>query len=206
MATTKTELNYELTLPLMAKISNKTDSSELIALVCMRREGDFFKPTADNPIFVLFDRPSNKGNLGTLIRSCDAFGVSGLILTGHGVDPYDPDVVTSTIGSFFKVPFARLTSNAQISGFLLDLKKTYPALTLIGTTAHNQVKLYEANFTGPVVILVGNETDGLNQHFTALSDTLVTIPMVETATATSLNVSCAVTTVLYETLRQRKLM
>ena len=63
---------------------------------------------SSNPFIVLFDRPSNKGNLGTMIRSCDALGVDMLIITGHAVDLYEPDVIVSAMGSFFNLPVIRI--------------------------------------------------------------------------------------------------
>ena len=86
---------------LMAELSGKEDTSELMAVARMREDRPESLPLGDRPLLALFDRPSNKGNLGTLIRSCDALGVDALILTGHGVDLYDPDTIVSSMGSFF---------------------------------------------------------------------------------------------------------
>ena len=196
-----TEVNYELTQPLMEALSGKTDTSELLAIVYMKDETPF--APAQNPVFVLFDRPSNKGNLGTLLRSCDALGVTGLALTGHGVDIYDPEVVRSSMGSFFRVPFRRLASNEEIEAFLAGLKNEYPSLQIIGTTAHRKRPISELNLTGPVLFLLGNETEGLNRWISEQCDTLATIPMRPDAAATSFNVSCAATVLLYEVARQR---
>lgn len=80
------------------------NTSELMAVAAMRQELPEHVKQSGNPFLVVFDRPSNKGNLGTLIRSCEAFGVDALLLTGHGVDMYDPEVVTATMGSFFRLP------------------------------------------------------------------------------------------------------
>ena len=101
LAAVRTQVNYALRGDLLAALSGKADTSELLAVVKMR-DDDFSRiPLSENPLIALFDRPSNHGNLGTILRSCDALGVEGLILTGHGVDLYDPDVVSSTMGSFF---------------------------------------------------------------------------------------------------------
>ncbi|MEG0457012.1 MAG: hypothetical protein RR549_02665, partial [Oscillospiraceae bacterium] len=69
--TVKTDLNYELTSALMNDISSKEDASEILAIVKMRNDIFDFN-LSKNPLILLFDRPSNKGNLGTIIRSCDA--------------------------------------------------------------------------------------------------------------------------------------
>jgi len=197
----KTDVNIELAQPLMDKLSQKTDTSELLAVVYMKDEAPF--APAQNPVFVLFDRPSNKGNLGTLLRSCDAFGVNGLILTGHSIDIYDPEVVRGSMGSLFRVPFLRLSSNDEIEALFAALRGQYPALQIIGTTAHRKHTISELNLTGPVLFLLGNEAEGLNRRLTEQCDVLATIPMRPDAAATSFNVSCAATVMLYETARQR---
>ena len=197
----RTDVNYELTQPLMEALSGKTDTSELLAVVYMREEVPF--APAQNPVFVLFDRPSNKGNLGTLLRSCDALGTSGLILTGHGVDIYDPEVVRSSMGSFFRVPFLRLASNGNIEALLARLREEYPGLQVIGTTAHRKNVISALDLTGPVLFMIGNETEGLNRRLTEQCNILATIPTRADAAATSFNVSCAATVMLFEAARQR---
>ncbi|MCL2462451.1 MAG: hypothetical protein FWF44_07275 [Defluviitaleaceae bacterium] len=203
LESTPTELNYELTAPLMAKLSGKTDMSELLAIVNMRPEAADLPNLPGNPLLLLFDRPSNKGNLGTLMRSCDGFGVDGLIITGHAVDIYDPEVIVSSMGSFFNVPFVRLADNAEIGRFVGDLKLRCPSLQIIGTTSHKKVNIYEVDMSGPTLLLVGNEADGLNRRLYEISDALATIPMSAHSYASSFNVSCAATVMLYEALRQR---
>ncbi|MDR2687008.1 MAG: hypothetical protein LBB75_04590 [Oscillospiraceae bacterium] len=195
------DVNYEFPQALMDKLSGRADTSELLAVVHMRGEAPFAH--AQNPVFVLFDRPSNKGNLGTLLRSCDAFGVNGLILTGHGVDIYDPEVVRSSMGSFFRAPFLRLSSNEEIEALFARLREEYPGLRLVGTTAHRRRTVSELGLAGPVLFLVGNETGGLGRRLAEQCDILATIPMRPDAAATSFNVSCAATVLLYEAARQR---
>ena len=78
-----TDMNYCLTAELMRELSGKEDTSELMAVIEMRQDSLESVPLSDNPFIVLFDRPSNKGNLGTMIRSCDALGADLLIITGH---------------------------------------------------------------------------------------------------------------------------
>jgi len=199
----KTTVNYELAEPLMIELSGKEDTSELIAISDMKNNADNEKEMSETPIVALFDRPSNKGNLGTLIRSCDAFGVDKLIITGHSVDIYDPKVIGASMGSFFKVPFIRLSDNAQIDKYIDGLKKKYPLLKIIGTTSHEKTSIYDIDMNTPILFLIGNETDGLNQHYCEISDVTVTIPMSKQSSASSFNVSCAATVMFYEAVRQR---
>ena len=200
-----TEVNYALTKELMRDLSGKEDTSELMAVIEMREdvpEGITFR---GDPFLVLFDRPSNKGNLGTLIRSCDALGADALVLTGHAVDLYDPDVVVSAMGSFFNLPVIRLKDNERLYAWVEELKKKYPSFRVVGTTAHREYPIDRAELSGPLLLMIGNETMGLNKAFKEYCDTLVTIPMAETSYASSFNVSCAASIMMYEVTRQRRL-
>ena len=203
LAATKTDINYVLTPELMAELSSKTDTSELLAIVQMRDDVfDSLKVTKDST-YVLFDRPSNKGNLGTIIRSCDSFGIQGLIICGHAVDYYDPDVIAATMGSFFSVPVVRVSELEPLYRFIDHLKTLYPCCKMIGTTAHKEKSIQDIPLSTPIILMLGNETDGLNRTFTELCDVMATIPMSENSSASSLNVACAATVLMYEVERQR---
>lgn len=199
----KTVENYCLTPELMADLSGKTDSSELMAIIEMRGNDLSQVKLSDHPFILLFDRPSNKGNLGTIIRSCDALGVDLLIITGHSVDLYDPDVVVSSMGSFFHIPVVCVTDNSLLYQYIDALKARFPDFTLVGTTAHKKNPIYQTDFNKPVMIMIGNETMGLNKAFKEYCDILCTIPMREDSYASSFNVGCAASILMYEVVRQR---
>ena len=198
----KTQVNYRLSRELLEELSGKEESSELLAVVKMRAGGLSALPQRENPLFVLFDRPSNRGNLGTLLRSCDGLGADGLILTGHGVDLYDSEVVTASMGSFFRIPAVQ-AENREVAEFLEQLREKYPGFLTVGTTAHRERPLFTQNLSGPVMLFLGNETDGLSYAFKQSCDRLCTIPMAEESSASSFNVACAGTVLLYEAARQR---
>jgi len=200
----KTDVNYELTEELLAELSGKDDSSELLAVAAMGTDGGADAALSGNPILALFDRPSNKGNLGTLIRSCDAFGVERLIITGHSVDIYDPEVIGASMGSFFGLPIISFSDNSEIDGYIAGLKDRFPKMKVIGTTSHDRTVLSQIDLTAPVLFLIGNESDGLNRHLSESSDIMATIPMDKNSSASSFNVSCAATVMFYEAARQRK--
>ena len=199
----KTDINYCLTSGLMKELSGKEDTSELMAVIEMREDKLDSATLSENPFIVLFDRPSNKGNLGTMIRSCDALGADMLIITGHSVDLYDTDVVVSAMGSFFNLPVIRISDNKVLFEYIGNLKNKYPGFITIGTTAHNENPVYSADLTSPLMLMMGNETMGLNKAFKEYCDLLCTIPMSEKSYATSFNVSCAASVLMYEITRQR---
>lgn len=202
--TVPTEENFVLPAALLEELSRKSDSSELLAVIEMREDDVDRVPLSDNPLIVLFDRPSNKGNLGTIIRSCDALAADMLILTGHSVDLYEPDVVVSAMGSFFNLPVVRMTENGPLYNFIDRMKERYPGFLVAGTTAHQEMPIWEAKLDGPILLMVGNETMGLNRAYREKCDLLCSIPMDEKSYASSFNVGCALSNALYEIVRQRK--
>jgi len=199
-----TKVNYELTDELMAELSGKTDASELMAIVQMRPNDPAQIRPGKNPLLVLFDRPSNRGNLGTIIRSIDAFGLDGLVVTGHSVDLYDPETIVASMGSFFKVPSVRIEDNQSIREWIQGLKAKHPGFQVVGTSAHAECSLFDADLTAPTLLLIGNETDGLSRKLAEISDRMVKIPMSSSSSASSLNVACAASILFYEAIGQRK--
>lgn len=204
IATTPTQLNYELTAPLMAELSGKADTSELMAVAEMRRDDLNALKLSETPLLAMFDRASNKGNLGTILRSCDALGVDALLLTGHAVDLYDADVVVSSMGSFFCVPTVRVPDNDTLTRYVEQLRQRWPSFQLVGTTAHKQHPIDGCDLTRPTMLLIGNETDGLCAYWKEHCDALCTIPMADSSYASSFNVGCAATVMFYEAQRQRR--
>ncbi len=203
LQTVKTICNYDLPAAFMAELSGKTDASELLAVVKMRPDTVDRFPKRQNPLFVLFDRPSNHGNLGTILRSCDSFGVDGLLITGHAVDLYDPEVIGASMGSFFHLPTVRMPAKEQVLSFIATQKAEHPNFLTVGTTAHRQHPIDTVDLRVPLLWMIGNETDGLCRAFKEICDIQATIPMAPASAASSFNVACAATVMLYETVRQR---
>lgn len=202
LARADAQYEYELTPELMAELSDRDEPCELIALVRMRSDAVSLEQmrthTAGPRLFIAFDRPQNPGNLGSIIRSADAMGASGLIITGHGADLYDPLCVRASIGAFFALPTATLGGPDDVLRWM-DGFDTRP--TLIGTSAHATKPIHELDFNRDVVLAVGNETFGLSKAWKAACDELALIPI--DGAASSLNVACATSIFIYEALRQR---
>jgi tRNA G18 (ribose-2'-O)-methylase SpoU len=199
----RTDVNCELSPELMEELSGKQDTSELLAVVGMRKENAFAWELSPAPLLALFDRPSNHGNLGAVMRSCDALGVEGLLVTGHAVDPYDPDTVAASMGSFFRLKFAYFPDNQTADGFIAGMREKYPGFITVGTSAHAETRLRDVDLTKPALLFIGNEADGLCAHFRETCDVMAAIPMAAGASASSLNAACAATVFFYEAARQR---
>ncbi|MCA9835964.1 MAG: hypothetical protein KC422_03580 [Trueperaceae bacterium] len=193
--------HYVIEPALFQNLSNKNEGSELLALVAI--PSDDFKRIhfKDLPLLVVFDRSSSPGNLGTLIRSCDALGADGLIMTGHSVDLYAPETVAATAGSLFALAVIRQASHNELLPYFEQIRADYGDLQIVATSAKASQAVYNSSFWRPTVLLIGNETVGLSRAYLELADTLVTIPM--QGSASSLNVACATTVLLYEIARQR---
>ncbi len=195
--------HFELPLHLMEKLSDKEGTSELIAIMAMPADDLSRIPVREKMLVVVLDRPASPGNLGAILRSCDALGVDGLVITGHAADLYDPETIRATTGSFFCLPAVRLLSHKELVPWLEDLKQHVKGLQIVGTSAKATIPIQKHDFTAPTVLLVGNETNGLSDAYQALADEMVTIPM--GGYASSLNVACAASILLYEISRQRGL-
>lgn len=194
----------EMDASLHAELSDRDEPCELIAMVKMRDHPlDAIRKRVSekkNPFLVLFDRPTSPGNLGTVIRSADAFGAAGVLTTGHAADFYDPQCVRASIGTMFNVPFAALENTAEALDFFRSLPVPMP---LVGTSAHGTRMISEVDFTSSFALLIGNETFGLSKAWKEECGTLALIPI--HGAASSLNAGCAASICLYEVARQREL-
>lgn len=193
--------HLEVSAELMAELSDKEETSEVLAIVNMPVIDDVAVKLTEKSVVVLLDRPSNPGNLGSIIRSCDAFGVDQLIITGHGADPFDPVTVRATAGAFFQVPLARFSSNEVLASWFDQGRAQLPNLQIIGTSAQGDLPLTACDFTGPTILCMGNETVGLSTWLKAQCDTMTYMHM--QGVASSLNLACATTAILFELCRQQ---
>lgn len=205
------ERHIALSEPLLARLSAREETSELLATVALpdddpvridtRIDARLAAGVQHAPLVVVFDRPASPGNLGSLIRSGDALGADGLLVVGHGADVYDPECVRASTGSLFALPAVRVHQREVLERWLQAFAVRWPGLRLVGADEAGAVALHEHDFRTPTVLLLGNETFGLSAAWRARCDVLVRIPM--QGAASSLNVACAGSILLYEVARQR---
>ena len=187
---------------LLAELGEKGETvPELIAVLEMPEDDLDRIPVGADFLGVLFDRPSNPGNIGSIIRSADAFGAHGLIVTGHAADVYDSKSVRASTGSLFALPAVRVPSQHEVHAWLETNRGQGRAVLVVGTDEHGEADVFDFDLTRPTLLLVGNETAGLSAAWRELCDHVVSIPM--SGSASSLNAANAATTVLYEASRQR---
>ncbi|QPP11062.1 RNA methyltransferase [Streptomyces bathyalis] len=187
---------------LLAELGGKDESAPEVVAVLEMPEDDLSRIGVDDGFLgVLFDRPTGPGNIGTVIRSADAFGAGGVIVTGHAADVYDPKSVRASTGSLFALPAVRVPSQREVIAWLERHRALGRRVTIVGTDEDGATDLFDSDLTGPVLLLVGNETAGLSAAWRQLCDLTVRIPM--SGSASSLNAAGAATAVLYEVSRQR---
>ncbi len=181
---------------LLAELSGKDEGAELVAVVEM--PSDDLARIAVGPSFLglVFDRPSNPGNIGTVIRAADAFGAGGVIVTGHAADPYDPRAVRASTGSLFALPVVRERSHVEVLAWARGA-----GLTIVGTDEMGEVDIAGRDLTGPTLLVIGNETSGMSAGWRESCDATARIPI--SGSASSLNAATAATVFLYEAARQR---
>lgn len=150
-----------------------------------------------SPLLVVLENLRDPGNLGTILRSADAFGATAVVALKGCCDVYSPKVVRSSMGSLFHVPVVTdIEDAAALAPILKEAGITSCAALLTGTKSPA-----ECDFTAPLALWIGNEANGLTAEAAALADLPILIPM--TGQAESLNAAIAASVLLYECQRQR---
>ena len=187
---------------LLAELGEKTEGSpEVVAVVEMPGDDLDRIKAGEDFLGIVLDRPASPGNVGSIIRSADAFGASGVIVTGHAADVYDPRAVRASTGSLFALPVVRSASHRELAAWVAAQRARGCPIMIAGTDEHGDRDVFDVDFTQPTLLLVGNEAAGLSDGWQELTDLTVSIPM--TGAASSLNAAAAATAVLYEIARQR---
>jgi RNA methyltransferase, TrmH family len=157
------------------------------------------------PIIVLVGL-QDPGNLGTILRSAEAFGSAGVVLGEGTVSPFNSKVVRASAGSVFRLPIIHGQARGQksASGKLEEVSEKMRArgVRLIATSSHKGTPVDQADLKSATAIFFGNEGAGLPREVMAKMDEVIVIP--HTLQVESLNAGVAASIVLYEAARQRR--
>ena len=151
-----------------------------------------------NPVFVILEDLQDPGNLGTIIRTGEGAGITGVIMTAQTVDIFNPKTIRATMGSIYRVPFVYIENIEETLNCLHNSGvKTY--------AAHLKGKTYYDSFSfrEPCAFLIGNEGNGLRKSTADLAGDYLKIPM--EGKVESLNAAIAASLLMYEAHRQRQL-
>lgn len=150
----------------------------------------------DKPLLVLLEDIQDPGNLGTILRTGEGAGITGVIMSSQTVDIYNPKTIRATMGSVYRVPFLYVEDMAAAIGALREKGIHVYAAHLQGQTYYDSFDFREGT-----AFLIGNEGNGLRQETARLADSYLKIPM--EGQVESLNAAIAASLLVYEAHRQR---
>ena len=149
------------------------------------------------PLLLLLEHLQDPGNLGTILRSAEGAGVSGVILSADSVDLFNPKVVRSTMGAIFRLPFFYAENFSQT---ICEIKKK--GIRIFAADLEGSRDYDLEDYTAPSAFLIGNESRGLSEEAKALADRRIFIPM--EGKLESLNAAVSAAVLVYEGARQRR--
>lgn len=176
-------------------LAEREEPSELMMTVADAALGLDDVALGTSPLVLVFDRPSDHGNLGTILRTANAFGVDLVITVGHGVDVRDPKVIRASMGAVFHTPVVQVESIRTLEAWLAPLRARV-GLTVLGTDSTGTTPSTTPLLRRPCALILGNEALGMSAALRALADGTVAIPM--RGQVNSLNVSCAASILLWQ--------
>jgi TrmH family RNA methyltransferase len=186
----------DVSTPVLEKIAAK-DNPQSILGVFQQRWADLPAGAELQPampaLWVALEEVRDPGNLGTILRTVDAAGASGIILVGNTCDPFSREAVRASMGSIFAVPIARADRASLVS-----LAASWPG-DVVGTHLAGKLDYRSASYREPVLLVMGNEGAGLSDEISAACGKLVRIPMA--GRLDSLNLAVATALMLFEIKR-----
>ncbi|MBP6016314.1 MAG: RNA methyltransferase [Candidatus Promineofilum sp.] len=184
---------YAVAAEVMASIADKDNPQGLLAVVGQQHARLDECSAVTHPWLVALVNPQDPGNVGTILRTIDAVGASGLVLLEGGVDPYHPAAIRASMGTLFRVPVVS-TSFTIFAGWARDQGYRIYGTSARGRSDYRQVGVYSA----PLVLLLGSEREGLSAGQAAVCDDLLRLPM--HGHVRSLNLAVAAGVFLYAML------
>ena len=189
---------YIVTEPVLRRITDTETPQGILATVMIKEKtvDDLLGDGTENPLILIIERLQDPGNMGTIIRSAEGAGVTGILVSYDSVDIYSPKVIRSTMGSIFR-------KNVAVTYDLVgDINRLRSNGIVIYGMHLSGSSMYETDLTGPAAFLIGNEGRGLTENISAAADKLIRIPM--KGSLESLNAASSATVISYEAMRQRE--
>ena len=153
--------------------------------------------TDSRPFLLLLENLQDPGNLGTILRTAEAAGCAGVIMSRDTVDIYNPKVIRSTMGAVYRVPFLYAEDFGQT---VIRLKEK--GFSIYAAHLQGSVPFSQADYTVSCACMIGNEGKGLAEAAASLADRRIRIPM--EGQAESLNAAVSAALIMYEAYRQKK--
>ncbi len=177
-AITETELN---------ELSDVVTAQGIVAVVSHKDYGHSFLEKKGHSIVVALDAISDPGNLGTIIRTCDWFGVDGVIISENSVELYSPKVVRATMGSVFHLP---IFSGLRLPETITNLKSI--GYAVFAATLDAKTSVETITIPKKTIFILGSEAHGINPAVLSLADETVMIPKYGKAESLNVGIACGV--------------
>ncbi len=182
---------------LMDFLSESKTPQPLMAVVHIKEHSEQGLLANDAGLIVMAHHLQDPGNLGTIIRTAEAVGASGVALTPNTVDPFNSKAIRASMGSILRVP---IVHTENLTEFVRKCKEK--GFQAIATVLTGEKTHFDVDLTGPTLLILGQEGAGLERDIVADIDFRIRIPMAKTID--SLNVATAAAVILYEVMRQRQ--
>ena len=184
---------YVVTDKIFELISDTENSQGILCIIKALDKISEFDTIKKNGKFLALDNLQDPNNLGTILRSAEAFGIDCIVMSNDCCDIYSPKVVRGSMGAIFRIPFIVCGSIESFLSENPDLN-SYAAVVDDSALSVNEIK-----FNTPCIAVIGNEGNGLKQNTIDACDYKITIPM--SGNAESLNASVAASIIIWEMIK-----
>ena len=186
---------YRITRDIYNKVSYRENSGGIIVVAESKRHLLSGITVDQNPFFLVIEGIEKPGNIGAMLRTADASGVSGVLICNSSTDLYNPNAIRSSLGCVFTLPIA-LCSSAEAVEWLAA-----KGVQIVATHFQATKSYFDIDYTLPTAIVMGAEATGITGIWSEVANANVIIPM--RGVTDSLNVSNATAIIIFEALRQR---
>lgn len=183
--------------PILKEVSDTMTPQGSMAIVHMPMHQKKAIFSVEKGSFLFLENVRDPGNLGTMIRTAEGAGITGVIISKESVDIYNPKVIRSTMGSIYRVPFVYVE---DFEAILKEAKEN--GITLYATDLQGKKDYDQENYRTKCGIIIGNEANGITQETREITDFLIKIPMC--GSVESLNAGVAAAIMMYEIYRQKR--
>ena len=191
-------LDFEVLKDSVFQAASDTQTPQGVLCIVRQRQSSLEELLkAERPLLLLLENLQDPGNLGTILRTAEGAGATGVILGKGTVDLYNPKTIRSTMGSVYRVPTLYAEDLCQTAEWLRGRGVRTFAAHLKGKVCYDQ-----EDYRGGTAFFIGNEGNGLTEELSSRADTLIRIPM--EGKLESLNAGVAASLLMYEAYRQRK--
>ncbi|MCX8030690.1 MAG: RNA methyltransferase [Thermodesulfovibrionales bacterium] len=191
----QTQNSYIVTNKIFSQLADTETPQGIIGIVHYKlaKLSDVYN--INNSLFVVCDSIQDPGNLGTIIRSADAFGANAVVILPASCNPFNSKVLRATAGSIFNIPIIKNNTEEALDFFLRN------HIEIFATSSKAKKTIFEVKFNKSIALIFGNESSGVSLNLLKNAHEVFRIPII--GKAESLNVAMATTVCLYEVMRQR---